>query len=219
MGELSVPAPVNSFSMLTARSNQPSSPAAGQEKKQSRGLSKAAVAALFIVLAACLGLAFPFITTSPDSVENPVAPAADLPNFHVVHSYLWRGAAPTPAGLRRLKEMGVKTIIDLRVTPAWIQAESHEAQSLGMKYISLPTGHFLPAKVTESTFLDAVTEAASSPEKAPVFVHCAHGSDRTGYLVGLWRVKHDHWSWARAAAEMLKYGFLVHQIRLPFLSK
>jgi protein tyrosine/serine phosphatase len=41
----------------------------------------------------------------------------------------------------------------------------------------------------------------------PIFVHCQHGQDRTGLIVGLYRVFSEHWSPADAYNEMLAKGF------------
>ena len=49
------------------------------------------------------------------------AAAPDLPNFHPVGPGIWRGAAPTEAGLRHLKAMGIKTVIDLRIAPKTVK--------------------------------------------------------------------------------------------------
>jgi protein tyrosine phosphatase (PTP) superfamily phosphohydrolase (DUF442 family) len=158
-----------------------------------------------------------FHLPGPGSKPAPAARAitvnaADLPRFHQVHSYFWRGAAPSYAGLDTLKQLGVKTIIDLRRSRDHIAAEAAYASKLGMSYVSLPMGNFIPSVQKQKRFLDIVSRAATDPAAGPVFVHCSHGSDRTGYLTALWRVQHDHWSIAEAAIEMFQYGFLVHKL-------
>jgi protein tyrosine/serine phosphatase len=50
-----------------------------------------------------------------------------------------------------------------------------------------------------------------NPSDGAVFVHCAHGADRTGLMIGLWRVQHDGWSYLAAAQEALHYGFFFHR--------
>lgn len=131
----------------------------------------------------------------------------DLPNFHKVHDFLYRGGEPTPEGLKKLKEMGVKTIIDLRGSEAQVSAEAELAKSLGMRSINLPMSSKAPTTKQVDTFLKEVSEAEKAGDKAPVFVHCAHGSDRTGCLVGIWRVTHDDYSYDQAYKEMRKYYF------------
>lgn len=133
--------------------------------------------------------------------------AGDLPNFHEVHPYLYRGGQPTPEGLKKLKGMGVSTIIDLRNMPEQIYDERSEAHALGMKYINLPMGNHRPSKDLIKVFLDETDRAKKAGSSAPVFVHCHHGADRTGCLIGIWRVTRDDYSFDAAYREMRKYYF------------
>lgn len=147
-----------------------------------------------------------------DKLPMPVD--GDIPNFHRVHTYLYRGAFPSTRGVDELKGLGVKTIIDLRLRDKPVEVEEIQAKLLGMNYISLPTGYYISGN-TQKRFLQLVEQASQDPSKAPIFVHCAHGSDRTGFLCALWRVKHDGWSIGEAVSEMLRYGYLVHMIEPP----
>jgi protein tyrosine/serine phosphatase len=150
----------------------------------------------------------------------PVAALAagkgDLPNFHVVHDYLLRGGEPSDQGLKNLKALGVDVIVDLRAPTGKAQAEKAQAKALGMQYINLPMSSRPPTEQQVNTFLKAVDEKSQlqrvpkdTGEKYPhsVFVHCAHGSDRTGCMVGIWRVSRDHWTYPQAYQEMRKYYF------------
>ena len=105
----------------------------------------------------------------------------DLPNFHQTAPGIWRGAAPTEAGLRQLKAMGVKTIIDLRIAPKTVKKEGVYARSLGFHWINLPMGSDPPTPQEVSTLLATLKQAPQSP----VYVHCQHGADRTGCMIGI----------------------------------
>ena len=68
----------------------------------------------------------------------------DLPNFHKVDEKVYRGAQPTDAGFRKLANMGVRTIIDLRGPE---HSQSHEKQvveAAGMRYVSIPMKGMTP---------------------------------------------------------------------------
>lgn len=150
----------------------------------------------------------------PSNGTLPVVRASkELPNVHVVHSYLLRGGAPTLAGIDELKQMGVKTIIDLRRNEQRIAAERQHAIQLGINYVSLPMGNFVPSERKQAEFLRIVQDASVNPAKAPVFVHCSHGSDRTSFMVALWRTKHDGWTIGQAITEMLQRGFFFHRFQ------
>lgn len=131
----------------------------------------------------------------------------DLPNFHQVHPYLYRGGEPTHTGLQKLKQMGVVTVIDLRGHPKKIRDEKSKAKQLGLRYINLPMSSKAPTQHQVRTFLKTVEKAALDPTAGAIFVHCAHGSDRTGCMVGIWRVTHDGLTFDEAYKEMRKYYF------------
>ncbi len=138
----------------------------------------------------------------------------DLPNFHEVHQYLLRGGQPTQEGLQQLKNKRVSTIIDLRGLSEQHYDEGQLAEKLGLKYINLPMTSQPPTERQVNTFIQAVEAAQKGATSGPVFVHCAHGSDRTGCLVGIWRVTHDHFSYDQAYEEMRKYYFTPKFTRL-----
>ncbi len=152
-------------------------------------------------------LCAPAKVTAPTSVDykTPGKKIEDLPNFHIVHPYLYRGGEPTAAGMQQLEQKGVKTVIDLRAASFRTKAEAQQAEALGMKYINLPMSAKAPTESQLSTFTAAVEVAQKNNET--VFLHCAHGSDRTGCLVGVWRVTHDGYSYEDAYKEMRKYYF------------
>jgi hypothetical protein len=171
-----------------------------------------AVVALTIIILIAQGV-FYICTQADISGETlAVKSSAALPHFSKVHDYLYRGGAPTADGLAELKKLGVKTVIDFRLSGDKILWERMQCAHLGINYISLPT-KLWPSKEAESTFMTVVDQASKDADKAPVFIHCAHGSDRTSYAVALWRVKHDGWSIPNAFVEMLKNGFLIHRFR------
>lgn len=139
-----------------------------------------------------------------DVIDKP-----HLPNFHEVHSYLYRSGAPDEVGLKEAKKQGIGTIIDLR-NPGEIKQKGDEelwAKRLGIKYINMPMGPQAPSKETVDTFLNAVKQSQKHPQDGAVLVHCSHGSDRTGCLVGIWRVSQDGWSYKDAYDEMRHYWF------------
>lgn len=130
---------------------------------------------------------------------------ADLPNFHQVHPYLYRGGEPSEVGLKKLSDRGIKTIIDLRAKGARTSKEKALAQTLGMDYINLPMSDKAPTQSQVETFLAAVKEGREKDR--PVFLHCAHGSDRTGCLIGIYRVSEDGYTYKEAYKEMRRYYF------------
>lgn len=138
------------------------------------------------------------------------APPA-LPNFHAVAPGIYRGGAPTRAGLEKLWAMGVRAIIDLRIEKQARATEKPLAEKMGFTWIHLPMGREAPTRRQVEVFLATLAQA---PEK-PVFVHCQYGADRTGCMIGIYRVQVQGWSFARAWTEMRRYGFkpYLHEMK------
>ncbi len=157
-----------------------------------------------------------------DSAASPAAKEApkvvkvkeDLPNFHQVYPYLYRSGEPTEAGLKKLKSMGVKTLIDLRAPSERAFDEEKEAKALGLNYIMLTMTSAPPTEKQVETMLNTIKEAKADTSKGSVLVHCAHGSDRTGCMLGIWRVTQDNWTYEDAYKEMRKYWFTPKFTRL-----
>lgn len=60
-------------------------------------------------------------------------------------------------------------------------------------------------------------QIVNDPENQPVFVHCRHGSDRTGTMVAIYRMAVENWPRSRAINEMLdpRFGFHSTFFTLP----
>ncbi len=132
------------------------------------------------------------------------ADVSDIKNFHEVGTHLYRGARPGAAGLRTLAAVGVRTIINLDNDKSANAGEKVIAESLGLKYISIPMSGFWRPK--DPQVIKALS-AIGSPANWPIYVHCKHGEDRTGLVIGLYRVFTEKWTPALAWAEMLRLGF------------
>ena len=135
------------------------------------------------------------------AVALPLA-AADLPaglqNFEQVNEHLFRGAQPSGEGFRSLQALGVKVVLDLRESGSRSRAEAAQVQALGMRYVNIPlSGISAPSAAQTAQILALFNDANSGP----VFVHCRRGADRTGTMVAIYRISHDHWDNARALAE------------------
>jgi protein tyrosine/serine phosphatase len=133
----------------------------------------------------------------------------ELPNFHRVSDTLFRGAQPRDGGLRKLAELGIKTIINLRDNDARAQAEEKEAIAAGFTYFNIPLARLGRPDEDSVRRVIAIIDAV---DKQPVFVHCRQGADRTGVIIGVYRIVHDGWNSERAKAEAKKYGMKPWQL-------
>jgi tyrosine-protein phosphatase SIW14 len=138
------------------------------------------------------------------------APRHDLPgltNFAPVSRNLYRAAAADRAGFLGLKQMGLKTVVDLREA----HSDLPDLRGLGLYYVHLPVN---PAHVENEEVADFL-HVVRDPDYQPFFVHCTAGSDRTGVMVAIYRVMEQNWPVDQAALELPRFGF--HQIWAPVL--
>jgi protein tyrosine/serine phosphatase len=128
--------------------------------------------------------------------------AVPIGNFHEVAHGVYRGAQPDADGFRALRDMGVRTIVDLRS-----MHDDKSATALGLDIVNIPMPSLptidAPDDEEVRKFFDVVTDAA----RRPVFVHCAEGKDRTGTMCALYRIEVDGWAPQRALAEMNAFGY------------
>jgi len=122
-----------------------------------------------------------------------------LPNLYRVSDDLYRGALPTTQGLQELKKLGVRTVIDLR------ESDDNQAKmaELGLIYEHIPMTAFHVKDDHVVQFL----RIAGDPGRAPIFVHCQRGADRTGLMCAIYRIAFQGWTKEQAIAEMTQGGF------------
>ncbi len=125
-----------------------------------------------------------------------------IPNFNSVKEFtLYRGGQPSVKGLQRLMKEGIGTIVNLR-------ARNRDKKTISkffmgkMHSIHVPTFPFNP---TEASVVDFLRIFAN--QTVPVYVHCFHGSDRTGLMCAMYRIVFDGWAKSDAIIEMKSKGF------------
>ncbi len=127
-----------------------------------------------------------------------------LPNLHKVTENLYRGAQPSAEGFWQLKQMGVKTVVNLRS----FHSDRDELGETGLAYehIYMKTWH--PEDEEVVRFLQIVMDR----DRTPVFVHCQQGADRTGLMCAVYRVAMCGWTKEEAIEEMTSDEFGFHGI-------
>lgn len=122
---------------------------------------------------------------------------------------LYRGSLPSLQQMQDLKAIGVKTIVsflDPTKSPAEarkFQEEQANAQQAGLTLISVPWAeNDLPGVI--ATQIQKFEAIANNPENQPVYVHCAHGEDRTGAAVAKYSQDKGISSWK---ADLMSHGY------------
>lgn len=127
----------------------------------------------------------------------------ELRNFHRVNEKLYRGGQLRDGGIERLKELGIKSIIDLRKNPQRSRQEASEAVLHGLRYFNVPMNKF--GRPSDEK-VQKVLSIVNNPANHPVFVHCKRGSDRTGVVIAIYRIVLDGWTLQQAQKEASGYG-------------
>ena len=153
------------------------------------------------------------LSGAPDDDKDAEPPEA-LGNFHQVEKGFYRSAQPSPEGYRLLRDLGVKTILNLK-------ADANEERRRAARY-GLSVEHVAMSGLSTPTFkqMDRALEVLTTAPR-PLLVHCEHGKDRTGFVVASYRVTVEGMSIPDAVAEARGAGccFVMFEDLAAFLEK
>ena len=126
-----------------------------------------------------------------------------VPNFQKVDDHVYRGAQPTEQGFKSLAKLGVQIVVDLRESGKRSRVEEKIVRAFGMEYVTVPMhGMQTPSNDKVAKVLALLEDTSTGP----VFVHCQHGSDRTGAVIACYRIEHDRWNNDAALREAKSLG-------------
>lgn len=121
-----------------------------------------------------------------------------------VHKNLYRG--PRPDSFGDLKRFGITRVISLQSGAEDELTESkyeHEhPEDFGMKQVRIRCSNILPPDFKQT--MDALRLMSDGSHIN--YVHCHSGVDRTGFMVAVYRMMFNHWSFDDAHSEWVKMG-------------
>ena len=133
-----------------------------------------------------------------------------IERFIQVDERLYRGAQPDLEGFKYLRALGIGTIINLRLSKDAERLKEREmVESLGMKYVNIPIedgNFFTRSRIIPEDAIRSFFQTIDAAAPGRVFVHCHRGADRTGALVGFYRIVRHQWDGLRAYAEAREIG-------------
>jgi protein tyrosine/serine phosphatase len=124
-----------------------------------------------------------------------------IPNLFLVNPCIYRGGQPTDDGWNWLHQNGIKRVIKLN-TEAEGSDVAADALGIEVTYEPIPLLEQIVFRPNYSSVLRAVNAIQINS-----FIHCEHGQDRTGLIIGCYRVLKNGWNHDQAWTEMLAYGF------------
>ena len=153
-------------------------------------------AAVVILLALGAGAAF------AKTHSDPAFANIKIKNFGKMDDRFYRGAQPKQEDFADLKNLGVKTVVDLQDSPT--NFEKRAVEALGMRYVNIPMSD---SSYPKQESIDAFLKLVNDPTTGVMYVHCAGGRHRTGVMGAVYRFNVNHWSYDQAYAEMKDYDF------------
>ena len=132
-----------------------------------------------------------------------------IQNFLKLTDQVWTGGQPWLEHLPKLKEAGVKVVLNLRPHAEWKgEREEAKVKELGMSYFNIPADPRSPDELDADDFLKITDEQLKN---GPVFIHCAVGA-RVGAFWMIRRVLRDGWEYDKALEEANRIGLRQPQL-------
>jgi protein tyrosine/serine phosphatase len=125
-------------------------------------------------------------------------------NLYKVTDYLYRSEQPIEEGMRNLKKLGIKTIINLRA----FYSDSDKIRETGLRVeeLSVNVWHIEDVDVVR------VLRIIRKRENGPFLIHCSYGADRVGVMIAMFRVVEQGWTKEDAIEEMDNGGYGFHPL-------
>jgi len=142
--------------------------------------------------------------------------ALEMRNFRVVRDgVLYRSGQMTIPGLRHAcHDARIKTVISLRdahrpgqPAPDLEEEEFCKHEEIHFHRIVLGRWYAEDGTTPAEDGIKRFREIMADPANYPVLVHCLAGIHRTGACCAIYRMEQEHWSNARALAEMKETGY------------
>ncbi|GAC1439455.1 MAG: hypothetical protein NVSMB68_10990 [Thermoanaerobaculia bacterium] len=149
-------------------------------------------------------LAISLLAASCATTSAP--PVIGLPrNFAVVEEgKVLRGAQPTAAEIENLSRRGVRTIVKFNAND--LDMERSVTSQLGIRLIEIPLNARTVGTSRSCDGVERAYAAMTDPMNWPVYIHCEHGRDRTGFMAGLYRERVQGWTWPQVSDELARFG-------------
>lgn len=136
-----------------------------------------------------------------------------IPGFLKLNDQVWTGGQPTMEHLSKLKDSGIKVVINLRPHSEYNGGrEEAKVKELGLSYFNIPVVFREPQPEDADDFLKITDEQLKN---GPVFIHCA-AAIRVGAFWMIRRVLRDGWEYDKALEEANKIGLRNNAILVEF---
>ena len=116
---------------------------------------------------------------------------------------LWRAAQPDSTGFSLLLNFGIAGVFKLNNNAEF--PDDRESKYVSPAFVSLvPMDPFTPDEKEVRGIVKEIDDALTNGTS--LLVHCTHGRDRTGLIIGAYRALINHWSFDQIQKEREMYG-------------
>jgi protein tyrosine phosphatase (PTP) superfamily phosphohydrolase (DUF442 family) len=157
---------------------------------------------LLAAVAILISTLTPALASKGEESEREVSPG-----IFQVDQYLYRGGRLTAKRVDELQKLGVTRVVSLCILKPKFNSEDKLCEERGMKCYHLPFWVGGPSSDQVDQFLKIVQQVKKSPHPESIYLHCFTGVDRTGSMIGIYRLTQQGWTIQEAYREMRKYGY------------
>ena len=129
---------------------------------------------------------------------------AGIDIYQVTPELFRGGRVDNILAMNELCKYGIKTVISLENDKMQNLGEEMWARDFHMKFINIPMGEWERPAIMTLNKISSYIVNRNIPK--PIYLHCAHGCDRTGYAVMYYRIKKQLWTHAEAWKECVEHG-------------
>jgi uncharacterized protein (TIGR01244 family) len=145
-------------------------------------------------------------TASPSTAQDDFS---NIRNFFRVNEQICTGGQPSMENLQRMKEQGVRSVVNLRQASEYnFEEEAAMAKKLYLRYFHIP----VDKKNLKDEQVEEFLKATSDRQNHPIFIHCT-AANRVGAFWMIRRVLLDNWKVEEAEAEARKIAMHEEKLR------
>lgn len=169
-----------------------------------------------ILTCICFSLVATFGSLAETAQPRPADWAAPVngtavKNCFKVSDDIYRSAQPAGEAASSMKDLGIKSILNLR---HYHPEDSEEFKKAGIILYSYKMD---AGSASIKDLIEALKIIQTAPK--PILIHCWHGSDRTGFIIAGYRMAMQGWSAEKAIEELRKGGYGYHELEFPHIMK
>lgn len=124
-----------------------------------------------------------------------------MANFKQIDEGIFIGSQPAQQNLTEAKQLGIQTVIDLRMPGESKTSNEEMTSNAGLGYVNIPVNKTALA----ASHIDDL-ECAMARTPGPHLLHCATGA-RAALLLSLSRARQQKWTAQQTFQEALSIGF------------